>query len=99
MQSAYDRRVLARIVDTLKGDRRGSSILEHVHGPKKALCSPFQRWVKRGECERIFAQLVGVEGVPDRLFIDKSRILVSRTFGGKKWGAWLMVSGLHPCTN
>jgi putative effector of murein hydrolase len=37
--------------------------------------------------ERIFVQLAGVEGVPDKLFIDSSRIKVHRTAGGAKGGA------------
>ena len=52
----------------------------------------FRRWAERGVWERIFAQLAGVEGVPDKLFIDSSCIKVHRTAGGAKGGPWLMVS-------
>ena len=52
----------------------------------------FRRWAERGVWERIFAQLAGVGGVPDRLFIDSSCIKVHRTAGGAKGGPWLMVS-------
>ena len=87
-----DRRVLSGIVHALKSGGRWGDCPEHVYGPKKKLYNRFRRWAERGVRERIFAQLAGVEGVPDKLFIDSSRIKVYRTAGGAKGGPWLMVS-------
>ena len=92
MPRVDDRRVLSGIVHALKSGGRWGDCPEHVYGPKKTLYNRFRRWAERGVWERIFAQLAGVEGVPDKLFIDSSCIKVHRTAGGAKGGPWLMVS-------
>ena len=92
MPRVDDRRVLSGIVHALKSGGRWSDCPEHVYGPKKTLYNRFRRWAERGVWERIFAQLAGVDGVPEKLFIDSSCIKVHRTAGGAKGGAWPMVS-------
>ena len=92
MPRVDDRRVLSGIVHALKSGGRWGDCPEQVYGPKKTLYNRFRRWAERGVWERIFAQLAGVEGVPDKLFIDSSCIKVHRTAGGAKGGPWLMVS-------
>ena len=92
MPRVDDRRVLSGIVHALKSGGRWGDCPEYVYGPKKTLYNRFRRWAERGVWERIFAQLAGVDGVPDKLFIDSSCIKVHRTAGGAKGGPWLMVS-------
>ena len=92
MPRVDDRRVLSGIVHALKSGGRWGDCPEYVYGPKKTLYNRFRRWAERGLWERIFAQLPGVDGVPDKLFIDSSCIKVHRTAGGAKGGPWLMVS-------
>jgi hypothetical protein len=53
------------------------------------------RWAERGIWEGIFSTLAGVDGVPDRLFIDSTCIKAHRTAGGAKGGPWPMVSARH----
>jgi transposase len=53
------------------------------------------RWAERGVWQDIFSALAGVEGIPDRLFIDSTCIKVHRTAGGAKGGPWPMVSARH----
>ena len=86
MPRVDDRRVLSGIVHALKSGGRWGDCPEHVYGPKKTLYNRFRRWAERGVWERIFAQLAGVEGVPAKLFIDRSCIKVHRTAGGAKGG-------------
>lgn len=92
MPRVDDRRVLSGIVHALKSGGRWGDCPEHVYGPKKTLYNRFRRWADKGVRERIFSDLVGVEGVPEKLFIDSSCIKVHRTAGGPKGGAWPMVS-------
>lgn len=92
MPRVDDRRVLSGIVHALKSGGRWGDCPEYVYGPKKTLYNRFRRWAERGVWERIFAQLAGVDGVPDKLFIDSSCIKFHRTAGGAKGGPWLMVS-------
>ena len=92
MARVDDRRVLSGIVHALKNGGRWTDCPREVYGPKKTLYNRFRRWAERGVWERIFAQLAGVDGVPDKLFIDSSCIKVHRTAGGAKGGTWLMVS-------
>ncbi|MEO1969744.1 MAG: IS5 family transposase [Sphingomonadaceae bacterium] len=86
MPRVDDRRVLSGIVHALKSGGRWGDCPEHVYGPKKTLYNRFRHWAERGAWERIFAQLAGVDGAPDRLFLDSSCIEVHRTAGGAKGG-------------
>lgn len=86
MPRVDDRRVLSGIVHALKSGGRWGDCPEHVYGPKKTLYNRFRRWAERGVWERIFAHLAGVDGVPERLFIDSSCIKVHHTAGGAKGG-------------
>jgi mannitol 2-dehydrogenase len=92
MDRVDDRRVLSGIVHALKCGGRWADCPRDVYGPKKTLYNRFVRWAERGIWEGIFERLAGVEGVPDRLFIDSSSIKVHRTAGGAKGGLWPMVS-------
>lgn len=92
MPRVDDRRVLSGIVHALQSGGRWSDCPEQVYGPKKTLYNRFVRWADRGIWTGIFSRLAGVEGVPDRLFIDSSCIKVHRTAGGSKGGPWPMVS-------
>lgn len=69
MPRVDDRRVLSGIVHALKSGGRWGDCPEHVYGPMKTLYNRFRRWAERGVWERIFAQLAGVEGVPDRAIV------------------------------
>ncbi len=82
-----DRRVLSGIVHALQSGGRWGDCPEHVYGPKKTLYNRFVRWAERGIWEGIFSTLAGVDGVPDRLFIDSTCIKAHRTAGGAKGGA------------
>ena len=98
-----DRRVLSGIVHALQSGGRWGDCPEPVYGPKKTLYNRFVRWAERGIWEGIFSTLAGVDGVPDRLFIDSTCIKAHRTAGGAKacaehrrsGGPWPMVSARH----
>ncbi|MCF8709387.1 transposase [Rhizorhapis sp. SPR117] len=86
MPRVDDRRVLPGIGHALKSGGRWSDCPEHVYGSKKTRCNQFLRWAERGVWERIFAELAGVDGVPEKIFIDTSSIKGHRTRGGQKGG-------------
>jgi mannitol 2-dehydrogenase len=89
-----DRRVLSGIVHALQSGGRWGDC-PPVYGPKKTLYNRFVRRAERGVWQEIFSALAGVEGIPDRLFIDSTCIKVHRTAGGAKGGPWPMVSARH----
>ena len=87
MARVDDRRVLSGIVHALRNGGRWADCPREVYGPKKTLYNRFVRWAERGIWERIFSALAGGEDVPDRLFIDSTRIKVHRCARRRKRGA------------
>jgi mannitol 2-dehydrogenase len=90
MKRVDDRRVISGIVHVLKSGGRWSDAPAD-YGPKKTLYNRFVRWSARGIWQDIFADLSGVEGIPDRLMIDSSSIKVHRCARGAKGGPWPML--------
>ena len=60
------------------------------YGPHKTLYNRFMRWSKMGIFNRIFAELAGKTGTPDRLMIDATHLKAHRT------AASLLKKGLFP---
>jgi len=49
------------------------------YGPHKTLYNRFMRWSRMGIFNRIFAELAGKTGTPDRLMIDATHLKAHRT--------------------
>lgn len=49
------------------------------YGPHKTLYNRFVRWSRMGVFNRIFAELAGKTGMPDRLMIDATHLKAHRT--------------------
>jgi putative transposase len=60
------------------------------YGPHKTLYNRFVRWSRMGVFNRIFAELAGKAGAPDRLMIDATHLKAHRT------AASLQKKGLFP---
>src|SRR5450432_3156983 len=60
------------------------------YGPHKTIYNRFIRWSRLGVFNRIFAELAGKAGKPDRLMIDATHLKAHRT------AASLLKKGLFP---
>tara|TARA_B100000676_G_scaffold313018_1_gene390737 strand:- start:16374 stop:16649 length:276 start_codon:yes stop_codon:yes gene_type:complete len=60
------------------------------HGPHKTIYNRFIRWSRMGVFNRIFAELAGQAGEPDRIMIDATHLKAHRT------SASLLKEGLFP---
>jgi transposase len=84
-----DRRVISGIVFVIKnGLRRRDAPV--AYGPHKTIYNRFIRWSRMGIFNRIFAELAGQAGEPDRIMIDATHLKAHRT------AASLLKGGLFP---
>ena len=60
------------------------------YGPHKTVYNRFVRWSRMGVFNRIFAELAGKAGEPDRIMIDATHLKAHRT------AASLLKGGLFP---
>ena len=60
------------------------------YGPHKTIYNRFMRWSRLGVFNRIFAELAGKAGEPDRIMIDATHLKAHRT------AARLLKGGLFP---
>ena len=84
-----DRRVISGIVFVIKNGLRWRDA-PAAYGPHKTIYNRFIRWSRMGVFNRIFAELAGQAGEPDRIMIDAPRLKAHRT------AASLLKGGLFP---
>ena len=84
-----DRRVVSGIVFVIKNGLRWRDA-PAAYGPHKTIYNRFIRWSRMGIFNRIFAELAGQAGEPDRIMIDATHLKAHRT------AASLLKGGLFP---
>ena len=84
-----DRKVVSGIIHVLRGGLRWRDAPAD-YGPHKTLYNRFVRWSRLGVFNRIFADLAGRAGAPERLMIDSTHLKAHRT------AASLLKKGLFP---
>src|SRR5664279_5977136 len=87
-----DRRVVSGIVYVIRNGLQWKDA-PHGYGPHKTLYNRFIRWSRMGIFDRIFANLAGRSGQPDRLIIDATHLKAHRT------AASLLKKGLFPAVS
>jgi transposase len=73
-----DRRVISGIVFVIKNGLRWRDA-PAADGPHKTIYNRFIRWSRMGVFNRIFAELAGQAGEPDRIMIDATHLKAHRT--------------------
>ena len=73
-----DRRVISGIIHVLRNGLRWRDAPAD-YGPHKTIYNRFVRWSRLGVFNRIFADLAGRAGEPDRLMIDATHLKAHRT--------------------
>ena len=84
-----DRRVVSGIIFVIRNGLRWRDAPQ-AYGPHKTIYNRFVRWSRLGVFNRIFAELAGKGGTPDRLMIDATHLKAHRT------AASLLKKGLFP---
>src|SRR5665647_1586139 len=69
-----DRRVISAIIFVIRNGLRWRDAPK-AYGPHKTIYNRFVRWSRLGVFNRIFAELAGKGGKPDRLMIDATYLL------------------------
>ena len=84
-----DRRIVSAIIFVIKNGLpwRGAP---RSYGPHKTIYNRFIRWSRLGVFNRIFVELAGKVGEPDRIMIDATHLKAHRT------AASLLKGGLFP---
>src|SRR5947209_10960860 len=73
-----DRRVISGIIYVIKNGWRWKEA-PREYGPYKTLYNRFVRWSRREIFHRIFTELAGKAGTPERLMIDATHRKAHRT--------------------
>ena len=73
-----DRKVLSGIIFVIKNGLRWRDAPER-YGPHKTIYNRFIRWSRLGVFNRIFAELAGKAGDPERIMIDATHLKAHRT--------------------
>ena len=84
-----DRRILSAIIYVIKHGLMWRDAPKD-YGPHKTIYNRFIRWSRLGVFNRIFAELAGRAGEPDRIMIDATHLKAHRT------AASLLKGGLLP---
>jgi transposase len=84
-----DRRIVSAIVYVIKHGLMWRDAPK-AYGPHKTIYNRFIRWSRLGVFNRIFAELAGKAGEPDRIMIDATHLKAHRT------AASLLKGGLFP---
>ena len=87
-----DRRVLSGILYVIRNGLQWKDAPKG-YGSHKTLYNRFVRWSRMGVFNRLFAELAGQAGVPDRLMIDATHLKAHRT------AASLLKKGLFPAVS
>lgn len=89
MPRVDDLRVISGIIYVIKNGLQWKDAPQE-YGPHKTLYNRFVRWSRKGIFNRIFAELAGKAGPPDRLMIDATHLKAHRT------AASLQKKGMFP---
>jgi transposase len=84
-----DRRVISGIIYVIRNGLMWRDAPK-AYGPHKTIYNRFIRWSRLGVFNRIFAELAGKGGKPDRLMVDATHLKAHRT------AASLLKKGLFP---
>ena len=84
-----DRRVVSGIIFVIRNGLRWRDAPSD-YGPHKTIYNRFIRWSRLGVFNRIFVELAGQAGEPDRIMIDATHLKAHRT------AASLLKGGLFP---
>ena len=84
-----DRRIVSGIIYVIKHGLMWRDAPK-AYGPHKTIYNRFIRWSRLGVFNRIFAELAGKAGEPDRIMIDAIHLKAHRT------AASLLKGGLFP---
>ena len=84
-----DRRIVSGIIYVIKHGLMWRDAPK-AYGPHKTIYNRFIRWSRLGVFNRIFAELAGKAGEPDRIMIDATHLKAHRT------AASLLKGGLFP---
>lgn len=87
-----DRRVISGIIYVLRNGLQWKDA-PPGYGPPKTLYNRFMRWSRMGVFNRIFAELAGQAGTPERLMIDATHLKAHRT------AASLLKKGMFPAVS
>jgi len=87
-----DLRVISGIIYVIKNGLQWKDAPKE-YGPYKTLYNRFVRWSRMGVFNRIFAELAGRAGAPDRLMMDATHLKVHRT------AASLLKKGMFPAVS
>jgi transposase len=87
-----DQRVVSGIIHVIRNGLRWRDAPAE-YGPHKTLYNRLIRWSRMGVFNRIFAELAGRKGQPDRLMIDTTHLKAHRT------AASLLKKGLFPAVS
>ena len=89
---ADDRKVVSGIIYVIRHGLQWRDAPK-AYGPHKTLYNRFIRWSRMGVFNRIFAELAGKAGAPDRLMIDATHLKAHRT------AASLLKKGMFPAVS
>ena len=84
-----DRLIVSAIIFVIKNGLRWRDA-PRTYGPHKTIYNRFIRWSRLGVFNRIFVELAGQAGEPDRIMIDATHLKAHRT------AASLLKGGLFP---
>ncbi len=87
-----DRKVVSGIIYVIRNGLQWKDAPQ-AYGPHKTLYNRFIRWSRMGVFNRIFAELAGRAGTPDRLMIDATHLKAHRT------AASLLKKGMFPAVS
>jgi putative transposase len=73
-----DRLIVSAIIFVIKNGLRWRDA-PRTYGPHKTIYNRFIRWSRLGVFNRIFAELAGKAGEPDRIMIDATHLKAHRT--------------------
>jgi putative transposase len=73
-----DRLIVSAIVFAIRNGLRWRDA-SRTYGPHKPIYNRFIRWSRLGVCNRIFVELAGKAGEPDRIMIDATHLKAHRT--------------------
>ena len=88
-----DRLIVSAIIFVIKNGLRWRDA-PRTYGPHKTIYNRFIRWSRLGVFNRIFVELAGQAGEPDRIMIDATHLKAHRTAASlSKGGLFPDVSG------
>ena len=88
-----DRRIVSGIIFVIRNGLRWRDA-PAGYGPHKTIYNRFIRWSRLGVFNRIFVELAGQAGEPDRIMIDATHLKAHRTAASRlKGGLFPDVSG------